>query len=488
MAEPMLEPVVKLGDRRVQQLPYTPSFMLTYVSPVIEIKFNDLRVRKHDVLDLVQQQVLSIINENGPITPPLVHQIFGLGLDLSRVIIRQLHLKGLIEETSMFNPDRWQSSQAYSFPAQQTLHLPDALDETPMTLTEEGSRVVETGRYEPIVAENRTLYFLTDPLQLIPGNPTYKNLGLPFTLKPLKEFAYPFKEVADWFDNPELRQKLGIADELVGLERKPTPILDPLGEKTGDSPATTFRVYQSKGFSDAPSGTPRRLGGLRVTSAIFGAAGMLPDGNVVGAWCQIGSKNEQLRIPDDWLKTRFKRSAGGMIADPAWLTNAMTRDYSGEFNQRFLTKGLELSTSSQNLHFINIRECDAAPREWERTHHVILRDRIPDQVLKQPNRHGNWIEAWVRPIPYTSPSAMDWLWRWLDRIDFTSKERLTKEHLEEEIMRVTIEAKEHWGIDGKTRSNLRPPSVEVFKDRRWEMGDWAFVYRMREQEDFPYAA
>ena len=460
----------------------TASMCITVPIEVIRVDVSNMQIRKDNPLGIIHLAFLRALYIQDAGTVRDFHRLFGIGISLSRVVVRDLLRDGLAQDSE--GNQSWRDSvPAGEIPMvqfheeEEFRSEPNELDERTFGLTEEGERVVETGRYTPTVYVPKWYcYFTLVPMRFLHRNMLeniilkYRGRELddshwePCTLIDEGTVQYMFSEKGS--EARELRSKLGIPYEMKG------PLLeDVINQETGVvTKPSEISLYTHSNSITLPL---TLVVDTAISESMHILDGVLPPQlNQSDPTKLPGSIDGQTDLIDEAVQTTLNTISQNIAF---WSMNVSGSKNTIKYGGHVIEDGriqhlLLVKKETENL--------DASLKTLDTS--IIRSFHVPEPEL--------FIELEARLIPGTKRMAEDWLLTIIDTMGVTAEQSLEKEDLTRMIEERTQRMKKFWvsSLISHVRE-ITAPSVDTFIDRRWEAGDWKLIYQLSFKEDFPNA-
>lgn len=481
----MIRPTLFLSSARV--LHPNASMCLTVGTSIRRITVSAMQIRKEDPLGFLQLHFLKtlLVQRSGSISD--FHRLFGIGISLCRVVVRDLLEKKLVDSVRSA-PSWWDPTSpeiptvAIKFHEEEDRRLvPDPIDEQSITLTPDGQEVAESGKYAPIkIFPEWSCYFTTNPVRF-------------FSLEDL-EYILPrsIGEVGkelNWVEDKNVKDSFYI---------------DAFHESNDQSKVNerdTFGIpYECKGPT-TESSVDEATGFTILRSSIM-VEKLSDQANIPVTHVLKSRLSRELEVIGSYLPPKFDNTEPCPL--PGYITTA-DELFSRKQQAYFLQLGQEHQLWSRAIS--NIANAPEFAQYIEslvdngRTQHLFLATMDP-KILEDgirclersiqrlciiPQLNAT-LEIDLRLIPGNEDIASSWLDRISDRIRIGNIDSINRTALQKMLYDKTEYMKDHWVRHRLPFiQNLEAPSVDSYLSRRWDEGNWKFIYQLSFMEDFPDA-
>jgi len=461
------------------------SICLTVPSEIIRIDITNMQVREEDPLGIIHMQFLKALYFKEAGTTKDLHELFGIGISLSRIVVKELLAKEIIQDSGE-GPSSWwekrtKKSQAVRFHTEEDkLPVPDPLDTQVFELSEEGRTVAESGRYTPIKIKDRWHGFFTlHPLRFIPAevmDPLLRRLigrELDDDLWKEKNDAEPYDSMALFSEQEDidLRRMTGIPDTLKG------PLFsDKENEETG---------YVTKKSTISWKMLETKLS-VPVTFVMKGYLHKNPE--IVN--CYLPPKlvppdpyrlQGDIQLLDDTISEHYWSIFRDLCKNNNFWASQLSTQESEKKGGIKYRGGIPVNGRIQHI-FWAISETVKIDDE------IKTRESSDNRIFPLLPDSEGLLELEFRLIPGTAGIAKEWLMKRIDQLSFPEKQFLDSQELQRIIGDEVTDMKEFWLEERYEHiQQVSAPSVDEFVERRWENGDWKLIYQLSFKEDFPYA-
>ena len=478
-------PTISLSSART--LHPNASLCLTTGTSIRKITITDMQIRKEDPLGFLQLHFLRtlMVQRSGSVSD--FHRLFGIGISLCRVVIRDLLEKKLVNIVRSA-PSWWDPTspeiptKAIQFHKEEDRRLiPDPIDEKSVTLTPEGQDVAESGKYAPIkIIPEWSCYFTTNPVRF-------------FSLEDL-EYILP-RSIGD------------VGKELTWVEdheAKHSFYIDAFQESNNQSMMMNRDIfgipYEYKG-PRTESSVDEETGFTILRSSIhvekLGGSANIPVTHVLKS-----ELSRELEVIVSFLPPKFDQSEPyllpGHIPTSDELFSQKQQAYFMQIGQDNQLWSRAISNKANAPEFTQYIE---SIEDNGRTQHLFLATVDPEVIddgLRCAERSiqrlctipqlNAALEIDLRLIPGNADIASSWLDLLSDRIRIGNIDSIDRSVLQKMLQDKTEFMKVHWVRHlFPIIENLKPPSVDSYLGKRWDEGNWKFIYQLSFKEDFPDA-
>ncbi len=475
-----MKPIISLSKARALQR--ETSMCLTVPTAVARLDITNMQIKKEDHLGIIHFQFLKALSHTQRGTPADLHGLFGVGISLSRIVVQELLSKDLVQRVNGVSSAWWITNKGPSTTAllfhqeEDKKCIPNPLDKVVIELTEEGKKVVESGRYTPItILPHWTGFFTVPPLRFVSSSIMASLLeqsaGKPLTESVWKEGKTDIDAQMFFSTTAEggLREFVGVPEDNKGplLEDKEDP-------ETGYiTPKSTITWKELKEPLPLPI-TYLVKGVLHENPTIMG--GYLPSPSSHKEPNQLTGKTPTFKeiLSEEYVPT-FQR----LFENSLYWTQQFSSD---DQITGGIMYGDAILVNERTQHLFLVMSPSLKIDDM-----MSLRESSDIQIFSLPSKRGV-LELEFRIVPGSTHIAQNWLIKKIDQISFPRELSLDKNTLRTKLKEVLDNMKEVWVVSKHPHIQaLKPPSVDVFIERRWNNGNWHLIYQLSFQEDFPDA-